>query len=394
MSGSPSTRGAIVMSYWDWRARNVPERLATALSRAGWRVLYCSNPSSFLRGRSGTRTRLAENVEGFAPRLVGHRLNTFTPLRRWQARFLVSQVLRQARRMDIARPLVIYPHGEWLVAFARELKARGIPGVYLCMDHAEESEALAAAADMVLVIPPTLFRSLNSRFGDKVRQIPQLGSDFDGNADAKSNSDVPVRWETIPRPRLAYLGMPANRLHTGLVDELLTAHPEWQILTCGPVPGVKRPNLHDVGWIGPAELAAVCHRIDVGFMPYDCGRDFNLHCVPLKLFDYFAAGLPVVSTSLIHLAEYRNLVYLGDTADELAEGIRKALAEPSDDPRREERRRIARAHSLDEMSRILPPMLIQALESSGVWAPIGQEALTGADDTAKALPSRQRSGEK
>lgn len=361
MSGTPCAHGAIVMSCWDWRARNVPERLAIALGRAGWRVLYCSNPTSFLHGGSGARTTLAENVEGFAPKQAGHRLNAFTPLRRWQARFLVSQVLRQARRMSIARPLVIYPHGEWLVGFARELEARRIPRVYLCMDYVEreEIEALAAAADAVLVIPRSLFHSLKSRFGNKVHQIPQLGPDLERNAAAKTNGEVSARWETIPRPRLAYLGMPVKRLHAGLIEEVLIAHPEWQILTCGPVPGVMRPNLHDVGWIGPAEIAALCRQMDVGFMPYDCGRNFNLHCVPLKLFDYFAAGLPVVSTPLIHLRDYRDLVYLGETAGELAEGVRKALAEPPDDPRKEERRRIARAHSLDELSRILPSMLTQ-----------------------------------
>lgn len=359
MSGPLSTRGAIVMSYWDWRTRNVPERLAAALGRAGWRVLYCSNPSSYLRGRSGSRIRLAENVDGFAPKLGGHRLNVFPPARRWQASFLVNQVLKQARQMNIARPLVIYPHGEWLVAFARELKTRGIPCVYLCMDHVreEKSDALAAAADMVLVIPGTVYQSLKERFGDKVHRIPQMGPELPERGKTQCDSEVSSRWESIPRPRLAYLGMPLDRLDGELVQNVLTAHPDWHILACGPVPGVKRANLHDIGWIGPQDVAALCRQVDVGFMPYDCARDFNLHCVPLKLFDYFAAGLPVVSTPLFHLRDYRDLVYLGDTAEELVEGIRKALAEPPDDPRREKRRQIAGAHSPEEMSRLLDALL-------------------------------------
>jgi len=358
MSEPESTRGAIVMSGWGWETRNVPERLATALARAGWRVLYCSNPSSFLREGSGRRSSLAENVEGFAPMMAGHRLNAFPLARKWQAGLLVKQVLDRARMTNIVRPVVLYPHGGWVVPFARELKRRNIPSVYVCMDHVEkaENEALADAADLVLVIPRTMYDQLKSRFGDKVCKLPQFGPEL-AMPGSEASSEALTRVKQIPRPRLGYLGLPSFRIHGRLLGELLTMHPGLHFVACGPVPGLQLPNLHDLGWIGPRELAAVCGQIDVGFMPYDCTRNFNLHCVPLKLFDYFAAGLPVVSTPIISLWEYRDLVYLGDTAEELAEGVRKALAEPPDDPRREKRRQIARAHAPDKLARLLNTLL-------------------------------------
>jgi hypothetical protein len=126
VSEMASGPGAIVISGWSWENRNVPERPATALSRAGWRDLYCSNPSSFLRGRGEIRSILAGNVEGFGPKLVGHRLKAFPSMRRWQAGLLVNQVLEQPRQMNIARPVVFYPHGGWIVEFAREIKRRNI----------------------------------------------------------------------------------------------------------------------------------------------------------------------------------------------------------------------------------------------------------------------------
>jgi glycosyltransferase involved in cell wall biosynthesis len=92
-------------------------------------------------------------------------------------------------------------------------------------------------------------------------------------------------------------------------------------------------------------------------MPYDCGIPKNLHCVPLKLFDYFACGMPVVSTRIVFLQEYEDLVYLGSTADELADAISQALTEPADSPKRGRRIAVAREHSIGRSAQFLASIL-------------------------------------
>ncbi len=358
-----ASREAIVLSGWGWNTSNVPERIAATLARAGWRVLYCENPASFVRRRKEGRFPISVRVEGFRPRFAGHRLNALPSGSRWQAKFLIGQILRQAREMGFSRPIVIYPHGYWVVEVARELKSQRIPGVFVCMDHIERSEmeSLAEASTVTLAIPLTTFLKLKAKFGDKVHLLPQLGPYLDETRATAAESTTLARVEQIPRPRLAYFGPPTSRLHAGLLKSLLTVHPEWHFLVCGPAPNLQVPNVHDIGWIGSREFPTISRAIDIGFMPYDCGDEVNLHCVPLKLFDYFAAGLPVVSTPLIHLRQYEGLIYLGDSAEQLADGVRCALAEPPDDPRRQERRRIGRAHSIEAMSQLLPALLIEAL---------------------------------
>ena len=357
---------AIVFSGFRWNANNTPERVALVLGQAGWRVLYCSNTSSFLHEGSGKRSKLSESVEGLEPWIVGQRLNLLPVVDGWQAKLLVAQVLRNARELGFQRPVVMYPHGIWFAAVAREFKKRNLPCVFLCMDHTgkREWEALASEADLVFAVPPSMYQLLKAEFRDKVRLIPQIGPGLNTEHTSGAESEASARWEKIPRPRLAYVGAPNDRLNPALFAQVLAEHPEWHFLTCGQMTNVSRPNLHNIGWVGPQEIAGICRAIDVGFMPYDCRIDFNLHCVPLKLFDYFGAGLPVASTPILCLQEYKDLVYLGETAEELAQGIRNALAEASDDPRREERRRIARAHSPQEMAKLLPAVLIAAFGKS------------------------------
>lgn len=366
MHETPITRGAIVFSSWGWETYAVPERISIALGRAGWRVLHCDLPRSFVRKVGGKRRPLAFNVDGFTPQILSYRLNRLRSGRRWQARLMVPQVLEQARQMGIEQLVAIYPCLYWPPDMVPGLKARGASTVFLCMDHLapEWHDEFAGRADLTLAIPRTMCYMLRAKYDEKVVSIPQFGPDFSLATGDEANSSFSVRVQEIPRPRLAYLGNAATgRLHVGLVRELFSTHPEWHLITCGAFPSLKLPNLHDIGWIRPEQVAQLNRMADVGFMPYDCSREVNLHCLPLKLFDYFADGLPVVSTPLIALWEYGNLVYLGDTAAELAAGIQQALAESRDDPRREERRRIARAHSMDEMSRLLSAILIERASS-------------------------------
>jgi glycosyltransferase involved in cell wall biosynthesis len=382
---------AVVFSGFRWGAKNTPERVALALGQAGWRVLYCSNASSFLREGSGRRSKLAENVQGLEPWIFGQRLNALPIVDRWQAKLLVAQVLRHARELGLQRPVVVYPHGIWFAAVAREFRYRNLPCLFLCMDHTEEEEreALANEADLILAIPPTMYRLLKEEFGDKVRLIPQISADFGQGNISDREPGLEARWESVPRPRLAYLGAPNDRLDVDLIAQVLEEHPEWNILTCGQTPNLARPNLHNVGWVGSREISAISRAIDAGFMPYDCRIEFNLHCVPLKLFDYFEAGLPVVSTPILCLQEYKDLVYLGETAEELAQGIRNALAEAPDDPRRAERRRIAREHSPKQVANLLEAILTEVFGKSHAVGEGGSAAAGNRNAAEKSFTDRR-----
>ena len=46
---------------------------------------------------------------------------------------------------------------------------------------------------------------------------------------------------------------------------------------------------------------------------------------PMKFFEYLAAGLPIVSTNLESLKEFRNFVYMSDDLSEIKVSIKEAL---------------------------------------------------------------------
>jgi len=361
---------AIVISGWTWESCNVPERIALALARMGSRVLYCENPASFLR----TVRRFGEVDKGiFALGLhfVGHRLNSLPFLPAVQTRLLVAQILSKAFELRLRDPVLIYPHGNHCLLVARELKKRGFPLVHVCMDYELElvSEHVRES-HITLVIPRAAFEELRATFGEKVRLIPQLPAAKRSIAESgrvAEASDI----SCIPRPRLGYLGNLTDRISLGLLREVLSQKQEWQFISFASKKWLPLPNEHVLPWRSREELRSVLAALDVGFMPYDCTSPKNLHCVPLKLLDYFEYGIPVVSTPIRFVHQYEQLVYTGATADELVRAVSEALAEPQDSPKRAQRISVAREHSLERSAQVLASLLAELGGTDTAQGPSG-----------------------
>jgi hypothetical protein len=344
-----SQRDAIIVSGWNWEAFNVPERVALALAHAGVRVLYCQNPVSLFRHVGRPLSEIEKGIFAFGPEFIGHRLNSLPLLPQLQSNLLANQILRKAATLMLQDPIFIYAHGEYVLPLCREFKKRGFSLVHICMDFPEEhQDQLIRLSDLTLVIPSTVFHMLRNRFGEKVRLLPQLSS-LHSIAEPTHPQGAP-ELSGIPRPRLGYLGNMHKRVSLTLLEELLSNNPEWHFVSFGITKHLSLKNEHILPWRSPREMSAIIDGLDVGFMPYDCLDNKNLHCFPLKLFDYFSVGMPVVSTRVLNLLDYSDVIYFGDTADELSRAITLALAEPKCDARRAKRVEIASEHSLEKLS--------------------------------------------
>lgn len=118
----------------------------------------------------------------------------------------------------------------------------------------------------------------------------------------RSRHPVPPRINELRRPRAIYTGTIEGRLERRLVET--TASMVGSLIMMGP-PGDAEvirwlrslDNVHVFGRVGQRELAATVQACDVGIIPHRdqaCIRAMS----PLKLYEYLAAGLPVVSVDL------------------------------------------------------------------------------------------------
>ena len=124
-----------------------------------------------------------------------------------------------------------------------------------------------------------------------------------------------------------------DRMDYELLAHVALARPQWRVELVGRVEwprGFRPPvNLVSVGSRPYADLPEVMARHSVCIIPYRGeGRLSYIH--PKKLFEYLAAGKPVVSTELPAVLPYAGIVKIAGTHAEFVARIEECLAENAD----------------------------------------------------------------
>jgi glycosyltransferase involved in cell wall biosynthesis len=96
----------------------------------------------------------------------------------------------------------------------------------------------------------------------------------------------------------------------------------------------------------PADLPPILAKLSVGIIPFVCNaHTYTIY--PLKINEYLAAGLPVVSTSFSILDDFGTIIELANTPDAFASALRRALSDTSEE-RIQQRVTMAQANSWEQ----------------------------------------------
>jgi glycosyltransferase involved in cell wall biosynthesis len=125
----------------------------------------------------------------------------------------------------------------------------------------------------------------------------------------------------------------SNKVDFALLEAVARARPDWTMLLVGP----SRPdtadelerlaglaNVRRVGGVPYEEMPRTVAAFDVGLIPY-LENDYTRSCSPLKLFEYLAAGKPVVATGLPELRGFEPHVVVAEGVDGTLAAIDAAL---------------------------------------------------------------------
>jgi glycosyltransferase involved in cell wall biosynthesis len=177
---------------------------------------------------------------------------------------------------------------------------------------------------------------------------------------------TPADLAAIPEPRLMVVGALDYRIDLEALESLAVSEPSWQIVLVGPVktPELttrlrKHANIHLLGERPHAEIPGYLRGTAVALIPYRATA-LTEHIFPLKLFEYLAAGVPVVVGGLPELRRLSGSIGAAEKPEDYPGLVRQALAEDGPD-KRAERAALAAGNSWDarieEISRLVEEAL-------------------------------------
>jgi glycosyltransferase involved in cell wall biosynthesis len=161
--------------------------------------------------------------------------------------------------------------------------------------------------------------------------------------------------DDLPRPVIGYMGDIAPWLELDHIYNAAERHPDWSFVMLGTwkrddkLPS-SLPNILAPGRVNYDELPFYVRGFDVGTIPFAL-NELTRVVNPLKLYEYFSLGMPVVSTPIPEVARNEDLVYLAGTPDEFVMLLEVAVKEPADKEVRGKRIAVARENSWNSRAR-------------------------------------------
>lgn len=249
------------------------------------------------------------------------------------------QVLNAMRRLGFSRPI------NWIFTPSAGVVAGALHEdmvVYYCVDEftafsdlppqmVQLEDCLCRRADLLIVSSQRLYDSKSTKNPRTV--LVRHGVDFEHFRKALDpTTEVPAEIARLPRPILGYFGlMAADWIDIDLLEKVAKHFSTGSLVLLGKVTTdlsrlTALPNVHVLGRKPFATLPSYSKGFDVALNPFPIS-EVTLNANPLKVREYLAAGLPVVSTRIPEV-EVLGQCRIADDAQAFIREIEAALADP------------------------------------------------------------------
>ncbi len=329
-------------NYWTSPFQVGSHHFARAFACQGWKVAFISDPISpahLLKQTPGLKSRFEiyckggireENIWTY---LSGSLLSPYNhPLLRsewlhknWQI-FSFPSLTSKLKHQGFDKPDLLYFDSPTHAFLMKTLSPKY--SIYRLADYNKAFQQTAVAkkhleeklmreVDCVIYTAKGLETYVKSAQPKRMEFVPN-GVDFSHFAHSR---EVPLEYQNLKGPIAVYVGAIREWFDTDLLMSAARALPNMNFVLIGPNERKKLqhlPNLHLLGVRSWKEIPAYLQHATVGLIPFDVkGHPELIHRVnPLKLYEYMASGIPVVSTKWDELEHLKSPAHLASSKEE------------------------------------------------------------------------------
>lgn len=335
-----------------------PQQLASYFAKEGHRVFYM-NITQFLPDDSKEEFRIKEIKEHLyevflrnpnALDVYGGELNENV------TDILYSSINALRKKWGLLTAVGVVHNPFWTPLVLKIKHEHNWKIIYDCLDEwdtfahigayflTQESE-LIKKADLVTVTADLLYKKWYE--DNNSCTIVRNACDYEHFLKASPNNLL----ANIKHPIVGFFGGIADWVDIKMINYAAIQRKEWSFVLLGgiftDVTSIEKlPNVYLPG-NKPYELMPdYLYNFDVCIIPFK--RNKITEAVdPVKLYEYFSLGKPVVSRDLHEIGKYRDYVYLFDTKEDFIKSVEKALDE-KDIEIKEKRRKLASTNTWEE----------------------------------------------
>jgi glycosyltransferase involved in cell wall biosynthesis len=334
------------------------------------------NPTASVRDLRRAWKKIRQSLRGCRP--VEKNIFVFSPLvipfhgnraARWLNRHLLRWSLRRCcRRLGFRNPITwsfVPSSGDVVGSLGERLV------VYHCVDEYSKftgtdasaildmERGMMEGADLVVVSSSQLYQT-KQRYNPNTFLVTHGVDVAHFRTACQPALRSPADSGDLQQPVIGFFGLIADWVDIEVFRYLAAARPHWTLLLIGEIQTDvsalrELPNVRLLGRRGYQTLPAYCKAFDIAILPFVM-NELTVAANPLKLREYLAAGLPVVSTPLPEVVKLDGLVRTARTPEEFLNQIEILLAEGKRGPDAAVSRQMEHEswdHKVEELSRIV-----------------------------------------
>ena len=221
-------------------------------------------------------------------------------------------------------------------------------------DPSKQEQALVRAANVMVATAPRIQKRWQ-QVRDDILLLPNV-ADTGLFRQALERGPEHAALAAIPRPRVCFIGaLDAYKVDFALLAGVASLCPDMHFVCVGPIGFADRThgseiphlaNLHYIDTLPQTELPLLLRGCAICIIPYHL-NEYTASVSPLKLYEYLAAGCPVVATYLpaLQAEDTHGLFFSESTPGSFAEQLRRVLNMGAEE--RHEISQVALSHSWD-----------------------------------------------